>query len=273
MQVGTGATKMLLGYNGFPGSSTEIKLPLVMANNYGYYTGIQVMNLGAAPTNVTIDYTTNIVGSFNPVNDTTPCLTGLAQNQSCTVLQRNGQFGTYEDATKRYIGSAIITNSAGNNLVAITNQTCFKGKAGCPNADVGSAYEGFNAASATKLISVPLVMANNYKYYTGIQVQNVGTGSCDAVTVTYSANTYPGSAFAPVPEQTTNLASGSSFTFLQRKDSPTNQWGVYPDNTKSYVGSADIVSTGTNCLIAAIVNEQNPPALGDQFMTYNGTNY
>ena len=158
-------------------------------------------------------------------------------------------------------------------MVAITNQTCFKGKTGCPNADVGTAYEGFNPAGATKNISVPLVMANNYNYYTGIQVQNVGTGSCDTVTVTYRRNTFPGSTFAPIPEQTASLASGASVTFLQRKDSPSNQWGDYPDNTKSYVGSADIVAIGTNCSIATIVNQQFPPALGDQFMTYVGTNF
>ena len=88
MQVGTGTSKMLLGYNGFAGNSTEIKLPLIMANNFGYYTGIQVMNLGAVPTTVIIAYSPNIAGSFAPVNDTTPCLTNLAPNQSCTVLQR-----------------------------------------------------------------------------------------------------------------------------------------------------------------------------------------
>ncbi|MGA9347691.1 MAG: hypothetical protein WBW48_02650, partial [Anaerolineae bacterium] len=53
-QAGTGSIKTLLGYNGFTGGSTTVVAPLVMANNAGFFTGIQVQNVGTATTNVTV---------------------------------------------------------------------------------------------------------------------------------------------------------------------------------------------------------------------------
>ncbi|MGA9349788.1 MAG: hypothetical protein WBW48_13420, partial [Anaerolineae bacterium] len=121
----------------------------------------------------------------------------------------------------------------------------------------GTAYEGFDPASATSKVSAPLVMANNSGYFTGIQVQNVsGANPCN-VTVTYGPNT--AGSFTPVAESA-SISLGASYTFLQSG----GQW------TQKYVGSASI--TGSGCSIVAIVNELNL-SLNDQFFTYNGFNY
>ncbi len=64
MQVGQGGLKVLLGYNGFSSGSTDVNLPLIMANNGGFYTGVQVQNTGATATNVTIKYSPNTGGFF-----------------------------------------------------------------------------------------------------------------------------------------------------------------------------------------------------------------
>ena len=239
MQVGTGSTKSLLGYNSFSGGSTAIKAPLVVANNSGFFSGIQVMNVGSAPTDVTITYGPNTQGSFTPTPDT---CTGLAVGQACTKIQLGGQW------TSKYVGAANITNSAAQNLVAIVNQLTLTGQ--------GSAYEGFNPAVAGTSVVAPLVMANNSGFFTGIQAQNVGTGNCD-LAVVYGPNT--AGSFAPANENFTGLTPGSSNTFLQTGAS----W------PSIYVGSATITGTGATCKVAAIVNELSFGA-GDQFMTYQG---
>jgi hypothetical protein len=263
MQVGTGTVKTMLGYNGFLEGAKTISLPLVMANNYGWYTGIQIQNIGTTATNVTVTYSANTAGSFQPATES---CTNLQPGASCTLGQYNsGQWGTGYDTTKRYEGSATITNSAAQNLVAIVNQACRGGQAGCSTASMGSAYEGFTSG-ATTTISAPLIMANNFNYYTGIQVQNVGTGSCN-LSVAYGANT--GGTFTPSTETASNIAVGASAKFLQRG----GQWGTYPDGSKLYVGGATVTGTGTGCSIIAIVNQINPSAAGDQAMTYDGFNY
>jgi len=237
MQVGTGGTKAMLGYNSFSSGATEIKAPLVMANNSGFFTGIQVMNVGTAPTDVTIEYGANTQGSLAPTAET--CL-ALAVGQSCTKLQLNGQW------TSTYVGGATIKNSAAQNLVAIVNQLSFVGQ--------GTAYEGFDPSAASTSVVAPLVMANNSGFFTGIQVQNVGTGNCD-IAVAYGPNT--AGAFVPANETWPALTPGSSHTFLQTG-------GSWPD---LYVGSATITGTGATCKVASIVNELAFGA-GDQFMTY-----
>lgn len=237
MQVGTGSTKAMLGYNSFSSGSQEIKAPLVMANNSGFFTGIQVMNVGSAPTDVTINYGANTQGALTPTADT---CAALAVGQSCTKLQLGGQW------TSTYVGGATVTNSAAQNLVAIVNQLSLAGQ--------GTAYEGFNPSGAPTTVVAPLVMANNSGFFTGIQVQNVGTGNCD-IAVTYGPNT--AGAFAPATENFAGLAAGSSNTFLQNG----------PSWPSIYVGSATITGTGATCRVASIVNELAFGA-GDTFMTY-----
>jgi hypothetical protein len=56
MQLNTGSFKILMGYNGFAAGSPEISMPLIMANNSGFYTGMQIQNVGSSATNVTVDY-------------------------------------------------------------------------------------------------------------------------------------------------------------------------------------------------------------------------
>jgi hypothetical protein len=243
MQVGTGATKAMLGYNSFSSGSQTIQAPLVMANNSGFFSGIQVMNVGTADTNVTITYSPNTaIGSSGetPTPDTcTVTTTGVTQ--SCTKLQLGGQW------TGTYVGGATIITNPPQNVVAIVNQLSLVGQ--------GTAYEGFNPGSAPTTVVAPLVMANNSGFFTGIQVQNVGTGNCDNIAVAYGPNT--AGAFVPTNENFPNLTQGSSNTFLQTGAS----WPAI------YVGSATITGTGATCKVAAIVNELSFGA-GDQFMTY-----
>lgn len=256
MELNTGSFAALLGYGGFTSGSPTVALPLVMANNFNFYTGIQVQNAGSAATDVTITYTANTVGANTPAPDTFT----LAPGASKTILQAgtSAQSGSVNNWSTfgRYIGGATITNSGGQNLVAIVNQVR-------NSPALGSSYEGFNPASATSKVSAPLIMSNNGGYYTGVQVQNVSAAAVN-VTVTYGPN--GAGSFAPAPE-TFTLQPGASKTIIQNGGTPSN--GSVQNWTQKYVGSASITANGS---IVAIVNQLGAAA-GDQFATSDAFNY
>lgn len=254
MQLGTGGFNILMGYNGFTSASTEVALPLIMANNSGYYTGMQIQNVGGSSTTATVDYSTNLAGPYAPANDT--C--SLDPGESCTLIQSGGPW-----TGNKFVGSASV--SASEDLVVIVNQVSL----GSPSkGPYGTAYEGFDPAVGSNNISAPLIMSNNSGYYTGIQVMNVGGGSC-SVTIDYGPNTASGGTFNPVNE-TFSIPSGESKTVIQLGSPPgnggANVWG-----TNKYVGSAEISGTGS-CDLIAIINEA-ASLKGDNFFTYIGYNH
>ena len=246
-QVGSNESFMvLMGYNGFVAGSTTVNLPLVMALNSGFYTGIQCQNGGTGSTTITVDYGPNTAGALAPTDDSATVAAGASE----TFLQLGGKW------TDIYVGSATVTSSPAEPLMCIVNQVMAGAAPADP--DFGTAYEGFDPAGATSQASAPLIMANNSGYYTAFQVQNVSGSDPCAVTATYSANTVPGMG-TPTPE-TQSIAAGASKTFFQA----SGQW------TDRYVGSATI--TGSGCSVVAIVN-QFLPGGSDQFFTYNAFNY
>lgn len=259
MQLNTASFKVLMGYGGFTQGSSQVALPLVMANNSGFYTGIQVQNVGTSSTNVTIDYSANTAGANNPADETFT----LAPGASKTIIQNgappgNGSVNNWNTIGK-YIGGALITNSGNQPLVAIVNQVR-------PSPALGSAYEGFNPALATTKVSAPLIMANNSTYYTGIQVQNVDTNPVN-VTIKYGPNT--AGTFAPADEVFT-LPAGASKTIIQNGSAPGNGSTVNNWGTNKYIGSATITANGK---IVAIVNQVSLSVAGDQFATSDAFNY
>lgn len=259
MQLNTGSFKVLMGYGGFTQGSTTVALPLVMANNAGYYTGIQVQNVGASSTSVTVAYSPNTAGANNPIADTFT----LAAGASKTIIQSGvGASSGANDwnTIGRYIGAATITNTGGQPLVAIANQVR-------PSPALGAAYEGFDPSTATTKVSAPLIMANNSTYYTGIQVQNVSSTSAN-VTLKYGTNT--AGAFTPADE-VFSLAAGASKTIIQNGNAPGNGSAVNNWGTNKYIGSATITSTGGN--IVAVVNQVSGSVAGDQFAASDAFNY
>jgi hypothetical protein len=260
-QLNTTNFQVLMNYGGFTAGSPTVALPLVMANNSGLYTGIQVQNVGGADTTVTVDYTANTVGGNNPVDESFT----LSPGASKTIIQNstppsNGSANNW-NTVGRYIGGALVTNTGGQNLVAIVNQVR-------PSPALGSSYEGFDPVAATTNASAPLIMANNSTYYTGIQVQNVSANGVANVTITYTPNT--AGSFQPQPEVFT-LAAGASKTIIQNSTPPSNGSAVNNWGTNRYVGSATITATGGN--IVAIVNQVSFGRAGDQFATGDAFNY
>jgi hypothetical protein len=264
MQLGTGASaplKVMMGYNGFAAGSSTVSLPLIMANNSGFYSGFQVQNIGTIATDVTAEYSANTAGVYNPPNDTATCLTNLQPNQSCTVIQNAGTWA----GKGKYIGGATLTSSNGQALVAIVNQV-YPGTASV--GPFGTSYEGFNPATATDKISAPLIMANNSGFYTGIQVLNTGAGNCAAVNITYTPTVVSGGN-QPANESF-SLAGNTSKTIIQNSTPPSNGSVNNWNTVGKYIGGAEVSAPG--CTIVAIINQVRMSA-GDNFLTYDGFNH
>ena len=132
-------------YEGFDpaGASGTINLPLLAANNSGFYTSIQIQAVSGNPS-VTVDYSVNTSnGSLvNPVNDGSAG--PMSPGQTLTLIQAgapgpltgNNNWG----AGGRYIGSAQVT-ATGGTVVAIVNYN----RTGLPTGDTFFTYDGFNA--------------------------------------------------------------------------------------------------------------------------------
>lgn len=231
----------LFAYDGFTGGSSDVVMPLINANNAGYVTGVQIMNLGDTDTEVTVSYTPSLAGTACTETKTIPAgqsetfaLYAFAQ----TVAGENCANGA------TFIGSARITgNSANQELVAIVNQL----NAG---ANKGAAYEGFAPSTATSSVVMPLIMDRNSNYWTGFSVANVGTITT-TVQCTFSNSMYVESA---------TLAPGEAMTRLQNGQIASG-----------YVGSATCTASSGGQIVG-VVNELNSVLPGDVFLVYNAFN-
>ncbi len=116
-----------MGYNGFPGGTTRISIPLVFKNSNAWDTGIQVQNLGGVPTAITINYFSQ--------------LGGLLASES-QVAQPGDSVTFYQPANASLpnglVGSATVT-SDGQQIVAIVNEVNY-----LRGGDAAMAYEGIN---------------------------------------------------------------------------------------------------------------------------------
>jgi len=127
-QLNTGANKGA-SYGGFdPAMATDkVSFPLVMAKNSGYFTGLNVMNVGTSATTVTINYT--------------PAAGYYAVAADVRALQPGETFSVIQDANfpTKWVGSAVATASSGGKIIGMCNelnQTL--------SGDAFLVYEGFS---------------------------------------------------------------------------------------------------------------------------------
>ncbi|PDV98849.1 hypothetical protein [Candidatus Chloroploca asiatica] len=103
-------------YEGISSASatTRASLPLLMANNAGFFTAVQCRNAGTVSTTATMTFTPNVIAgsTLTPAPDSAP----LQPGQSVTWFQ-NAKI-----PTERYVGGATVTTSPASNVVCIVNQ-------------------------------------------------------------------------------------------------------------------------------------------------------
>ncbi|PDW03892.1 hypothetical protein CJ255_06470 [Candidatus Viridilinea mediisalina] len=255
----------LASYSGFDANVTPsaVAVPLLVANNFGGTTGLQIQNNGNEATTVTVTYTPNTAttpaGTFQPCGAPQASTFQLPAGASVTTIQGAGSANEGFDtqfANCRYVGGATVTSNNNQPLTAVVNQSF---------GASFSAYEGFQVSSATGEVRAPLVVSNNFGGTTGIQVQNVGT-SATQVTISFGPNTVSGDGTCATPQsRTISLPAGSSATRIQAGGAAADG---FDDQfaTCRYVGSAKI-EAASGGQIVAIVNQT--AALTDGLFTYN----
>lgn len=242
-------TKIVLASNGFSSSasSTTPVMPLVNVQpNKGLKTGVNIQNMGASSSNVTVTYT---MGATTCTETQTIgagelkvfALTSFATGANPAGITSNCPKGT------AFVGSArVTTNSASMPLAAIVNQLKY--------TTSSSAYGSFNPANATNKFVVPLVMDRNgtWKLFTSINLMNAGTV---ATTVTC---TFTGTAYTYTSP---SLAAGAGAVNLHN--------GVIGN---PYVGGATCTANAAGAKIIAVVNQQGGNPAADQMLTYEAIN-
>ena len=252
----------LFAYNGFGAGSTDPVMPLVNENNFGYVTGIQIQNLGAADSDVTVSYAPGAGQPGTACTETRTIPAGKSVSFALYV------FTTFTDpnasslvsetcaAGPTFVGSASVTaNTASQDLVAIVNQLNTA-------ANKGAAYNGFDPASATDTVVFPLIMDRNYGYFTGFNVVNVGASTiakADLVcTVTGVGAGGPKIATFNPP---IDLAAGAGW----------NQVNLNTLDDK-FVGSASCTGPSGSMLLGSVNELSTGTAATDTLFVYEGTN-
>jgi hypothetical protein len=218
---------ILFSYTGAGAGSPTIYAPLIMTNNSGWTTGFQVQNAGTQATTVSL----YLNGGSSPVTTA-----NLNPGQSVTWYPVPGT-----TSGTKFVGSATVQSSNGQPLLGAVNEL---------NSTYGQGMTYSAFASGTQTVDMPLIMYNNSGYYTGEQIQNVGT---IPATVDFKVN--------GTVVDTKVIQPGASYTWFG-----TN---LIPGGGK--VASAQAVARETGAQIVGIVNEvTSPQQPGDTSFAYEG---
>ncbi len=220
-----GAVAAQLGPNGAASSYLvpneavpTLAAPLVFKRAGGWSTGIQILNTGAAPAQVSVSYS-------RPAGVPTPA-------QEIVAIPPRGSTTLYQPANPAlpddYVGSATLTATAGGPLVAVVNQARADG-------DLVMTYPA--ASSGGAVVDVPLLTKDYGGWTAGLRVQNLAADTAD-VTVIYYDQTG-----RPISTTQNTLAPGDGTTYSPAS-TPVLPWG--------FQGTATVTSNGRP--LAAVVN-------------------
>jgi len=224
---------ILFASTGSASGSTSVFAPLLMSNNGGFSTGFQVQNTGAVTTTLTL--TVSQTGSSSTFATDT-AVVGPGQSKTWYPIP-----GTTLPGAK-FVGSGIVTSDNNMPLLGVVNELSIGGQ--------GMAYNAFG--SGAQSVQMPLIMFNNSGFYTGEQVQNVG--STDA-TVDLLIN--------GIVVDTQVIGHGNAFTWFN-----TNNPAIY-GNQK--VSSGVAKGRSPTDQLVGIVNETTLPQQGgDTSFAYEG---
>jgi hypothetical protein len=251
MQVSTG---QILGYGGFPSGSTNPVMPIVQANRFGYFTGINVQNVGTAATDVTISYTpSGTEGSACTETINVPAGGKVAFAQY--AFQANGRgsnAGTDNcaDGAAFLGGGKVTANSANQPLVAAVNQVNL-------TANKGDTYGAFDPAAATNTVVFPTAQDRFFGYFTGFNVANVGTVATD-ITCTFTDSSVTATKAAVAPDGVFSVVT-------------TTGTGNFPVGA-NYNGSATCTASATGAKIVGVGQQLKTTGNVDTFFVYEGIN-
>jgi len=234
------SSQVMFAYTGFASGVTEPVFPLINANNSGYVSGVQIQNAGNTATTVTLSYTPSPGANNGSACTETQTIQPGASNTFALRAFALSESGENCANGARFVGSAKVTaNSANQPLVGVGNQLL-------PGVN-GGAYVSFSAADAGEVVTMPLIMDRNGGYFTGFNVQNIGSAAT-SVNCTYSNSSVTESATLQ-PNQALNVLQANRLA-------------------NGYVGAATCAGASGSQLVA-VVNELRPSST-DNFLVYEG---
>ncbi len=247
-------------YSGAAGGATQVTLPVIMYNWFGYYTEFYVQNVGSGAANVTIAYypgqmsgeTSGAIGVTESATIPQFASKGFSQQAMSSLGAPSGMWAG------RFLGSAVITGN--QPLVVVVNQHYVA-------SHKLFTYNGFSGGATS--IGVPVYMRNHYGYYASLTIGNPSTTNRAQVTLTYTAD----SNYSIPPSQTVVVTHTiDPGTALVRYDGPTatdDQSDL--DDTPSFTRFFGAVKIDSDIPVVVIVNQESTTAAGAQSGTYNGS--
>ena len=147
-------------YVGVSAGASDLYIPLLMKENYGFNTYFSVQNTGSADVDVSITYSDSTSAD---ITDLAPGAAEIIDNQSETHSEQK---------------FSAILEADGPIAVAVVQWSD-----GSYGEDLYS-YNGYPSIQGTEFPVIPMVNQNNYGFWTSIPIQNLGTVDT-TVTLTY----------------------------------------------------------------------------------------
>lgn len=239
------STPPFASYTGFESGATQITLPEIMHNWYGYYTEFFVQNVGDSPADVKVTYYPGLAGTSGVTETATIAPYASHQFSQKNMSSLGASSGTYAG---RFIGSAVITSN--QPIVAVVNEH-----------NEGSkklfTYNGFLSGS-TDLVC-PSILRGHYGWYTSLSIANPSLNQTAQGTITYYADTQ-----YSLPTNLRGTTVVKPFTInpgkaLTRYDgtgaSPTNDPNL--SDLTSFTRFFGTVRIQSNIPVVAKVNQEN----------------
>ncbi|MEW5872993.1 MAG: hypothetical protein AB1894_27280 [Chloroflexota bacterium] len=171
--TGEGANRFAGGYDSFSSGASTMYLATMAYNYYGWYSMITVMNIGSAATDVTVTFTCTNPGAVGLTGTLTR--SGLPKNTAQTWDLETTTPTGFTTGVTQCQGSAIITATGGQAIVAVNNQ----------NIPTTGATNSFEAVmSGYGKVYVPQLSTNYYGWVSSLNVLKRGSGTT-TVTVDY----------------------------------------------------------------------------------------
>jgi len=170
-------------YNGFLSGAKTLYVPGLYNNYWGWFASLNIQNIGAGSTNVTVTYSDGDTSNFT-----------LGPRESKLLYMPT------EKTLPTTLFAATITSTT-EDVVAIVNAATTTKQAQTYNA----------LAGGSSTVGLPTVMNDYYDWKTSFTVQNVSTAS---TTVTYTYANGGGGSFS--------LAPGASKEIYQPTDMPNS---------------------------------------------------
>jgi hypothetical protein len=241
------AANQLNTYNAFSKGSPTVALPLIQENNSGNRTSVNCQNIGTATTTITVTYTPE-TGSVAKQPDSKA---SVPQNGAAVFLQDY-------TGTAKFVGSALVSSNPPSNLVCVVNQQK-------PAFGRASSYTGFDPATATGKVVLPLIQSRNGRdTTTGWVYTSINLATSDGASHPVKCDFNPAPGFNT---PTAATGSGASVIFVQNN--------IFGDGTKFLGGATCTVTDASGAGLFAIVNqtrEASPQNPRDVLASYDGFN-